>query len=87
MPEICLPGEITLWLSTGYPGKQTERHIKIIHFSLFIIHYSLKRKNGAGKGTQMKTEFADVMGVVDIVKQRVKEQTGVTLECDMLIMM
>ena len=30
--------------------------------------------------------FDDVMGVVDIVKQRVKEQTGVTLECEVLIM-
>ena len=30
--------------------------------------------------------FNDVMGVVDIVKQRVKEQTGVTLECEVLIM-
>ncbi|MFR4022944.1 MAG: hypothetical protein ACLTZI_07955 [[Eubacterium] siraeum] len=30
--------------------------------------------------------FDDVMGVVEIVKQRVKEQTGVTLECEVLIM-
>ena len=30
--------------------------------------------------------FDDVMGVVDIVKQKVKEQTGVMLECEMLIM-
>ena len=30
--------------------------------------------------------FDDVMGVVDIVKQKVKEQTGVTLECEVLIM-
>ena len=30
--------------------------------------------------------FNDVMGVVEIVKQRVKEQTGVTLECEVLIM-
>ena len=30
--------------------------------------------------------FKDVMGVVDTVKQKVKEQTGVTLECEVLIM-
>ena len=30
--------------------------------------------------------FKDVMGVVDTVKQEVKEQTGVTLECEVLIM-
>lgn len=30
--------------------------------------------------------FDDVMGVVGIVKQRVKEQTGVSLECEVLIM-
>ena len=30
--------------------------------------------------------FKDVMGVVNTVKQKVKEQTGVTLECEVLIM-
>ena len=30
--------------------------------------------------------FDDVMGVVDIVKQKVKEHTGVMLECEVLIM-
>ena len=34
----------------------------------------------------MRSAYNDVMGVVDIVKQRVKEQTGVTLECEVLIM-
>ena len=37
---------------------------------LFIFHYSM----------------TDVSGVVDTVKQKVKEQTGVMLECEVLIM-
>ncbi len=65
MPEICVPGEISLWfIKSLRVSKQNGTP------ELFIFHYSMM----------------DVSGVVDTVKQKVKEQTGVMLECEVLIM-